>query len=156
MLREHAWWVHPGARGISEIRLKVDYDKGEIVVGRTAVFRLETFFQNFVSCLWQSVSRLTKLMDSLDHELLGVTSEEPVWWQNEEVIVESKLLPHNFRLRDNERLVLSVAKSSSYCELTLNFATENSAVRSQNSLFFVRSWRWVIWAQLVARFVFLY
>ena len=133
--------MHSEARCIIEVALEVNYYESEIIVGRTTILWLETFLQNFVGCLRQSVSRLTKLIDSFDHELLGVTSEEPIRRQNEKIIVAGDFLPHDLRFRDYQSLVFSVPKSSGHCELTLNFSSQYRAVRPQNSFFFVGS-RW--------------
>ena len=70
--------MHSEARGIIEVGLEVHYYKSEIIVRWATILWLKTLLQNFVGCLRQSVSRLTKLMNSLDYELLGVTSEEPI------------------------------------------------------------------------------
>ena len=120
--------MQPSARSIIEVALEIYYDEGKIVVGWATILWLETFLQNFISCLRQSVSRLAKLVNSLDHELLGVASEEPIRGQNEEVIVHGDFLPHNFRLGDDKSLVLSVAEGSRHCQLTLNFSTQYGAV----------------------------
>lgn len=131
--------MQPSARSIIEVALEVYYDEGKIIVGWATILWLETFLQNFIGCLRQSVSRLAKLVNSLDHELLGVASEEPIRGQNEEVIVHGDFLSHNFRLGDDKSLVLSVAEGSRHCQLTLNFSTQYGAVRPQYSFFFVGS-----------------
>ena len=131
--------MQPSARSIIEVALEIYYDEGKIIVGWATIFWLETFLQNFIGCLRQSVSRLAKLVNSLDHELLGVASEEPIRGQNEEVVVHGDFLPHNFRLGDDKSLVLSVAEGSRHCQLTLNFSTQYGAVRPQYSFFFVGS-----------------
>ena len=131
--------MQPSARSIIEVALEVYYDEGKIIVGWATILWLETFLQNFIGCLRQSVSRLAKLLNSLDHELLGVASEEPIRGQNEEVIVHGDFLSHNFRLGDDKSLVLSVAEGSRHCQLTLNFSTQYGAVRPQYSFFFVGS-----------------
>ena len=131
--------MQPCARSIIEVALEIYYDEGKIIVGWATILWLETFLQNFIGCLRQSVSRLTKLVNSLDHELLGVASEKPIRGQNEEVIVYGNFPPHDFRLGDNKSLVLSVAEGSRHCQLTLNFSTQYGAVRPQYSFFFVGS-----------------
>ena len=131
--------MQPSARSIIEVALEIYYDEGKIIVGWATILWLETFLQNFIGCLRQSVSRLAKLVNSLDHELLGVASEEPIRGQNEEVVVHGDFLPHNFRLGDDKSLVLSVAEGSRHCQLTLNFSTQYGAVRPQYSFFFVGS-----------------
>ena len=131
--------MQPSARSIIEVALEIYYDEGKIIVGWATILWLETFLQNFIGCLRQSVSRLTKLVYSLDHELLGVASEEPIRGQNEEVIVYGNFPPQDFRFGDNKSLVLSVAEGSRHCQLTLNFSTQYGAVRPQHSFFFVGS-----------------
>jgi hypothetical protein len=145
ILWEDARWVHSGTRSICEVSLQIDYNESEIVIGRTTIFRFEAFLQNFVGCLGQSISRLTKLMNSFDDKFLSVTSEKSIWRQNQKVVVICKFLSHNFRFWDDQRFVLSVPKGSCYCKLALNFASQNSSIRPQDSVFLIGSWRRVIW-----------
>ena len=55
--------------------------------------------------------------------VLGVTPEKPIWRKNQEIVEGGQLLSHEFRLRDDQRLVLSVAEGPSNSKLTLNFSS---------------------------------
>jgi hypothetical protein len=64
--------------GFVEVGLHVDNYEGKVVVGRSSVLWFETFIKNFLSGLGQSISRLTKLIDSRHNKVLGVTSEKSI------------------------------------------------------------------------------